>query len=83
MKDKIFYKITGIILIVLSIVMFAIVIYLWNTDEEMLVIIASLYVALTISIIIFIIGYAFLTTKHTTTIHVIENNKDDKVKKDV
>lgn len=63
MTDKILSKITGITLLVLSIVMIYFAIYFWWQDETAIIALTSFYIALVMSLIIGIIGITFIAGK--------------------
>jgi len=64
MIDKILVKITGIILVMLSIVMIYFAIYFWYQDETAIIALASLYIALVLSVVIASIGLTFIADKN-------------------
>lgn len=67
--------ITGLLLMILSVLMIVFAFMFWNEDEEAIVMLASLYVALFISVLVGLIGIAIFTSKHTT-VHVIDEEDD-------
>jgi len=73
----------GFLLIILSILMVVFTFMFWYKDDEAMVMLASLYVALFLSAIVGLIGMAILTSKRTTTIHVVDDDREDDDKDDL
>ena len=63
MIEKILVKITGIAMLVLSIVMIYFAIYFWCQEETAIIALTSFYIALVMSLIIGIIGITFIAGK--------------------
>ena len=81
MIDKILVKITGIVLLSISITLI-VLLFLFNKSDYNLMVLASIVVILTIAIITFILGISFITAKVSkkTTIEVVEDDRDDEAK---
>lgn len=83
MKDKILVKLTGLLLVAASITLIVKLILI-DSDYD-LVALASYVFLITIIIITLILGITFLiakVSKKTTTIKVVEKDRDDEVKED-
>ncbi len=81
MKEKILLKLTGITLLAVSITLI-ILFFLFNKSDYDLMVLASIVIILTIAVITFILGISFITakvSKKTTTIEVVEDDRDDEV----
>ena len=78
MKDKILVKITGIVLLIVSITLIVLLFLFSNSDYDLMVL-ASIVVILTIAVISFILGVSFITAKVSkkTTIEVVEDDRDE------
>lgn len=63
MIDKILLKIVGTILLVLSAAMFSFAIYFWCQEETAIIALTSFYIAIAMSLVVCIIGIAFITGK--------------------
>lgn len=63
MIDKILLRITGITMLVLSIVMIYFAIYFWCKEETAIIALTSFYIALVMSVVIGIIGLTFIASK--------------------
>ena len=80
MIDKILVKLTGLLLVAVSIILIVKLILIENDYD--LVALASYVFLITIIIITLILGIAFLmakVSKKTTTIKVVEDDRDDEV----
>ena len=83
MIDKILVKLTGLLLIAVGILL-VVQLILIESDYDLLAF-ASRVVVITIAIISLMLGIAFLiakVSKKTTTIEVIENDRDDEADED-
>ena len=80
MIDKILVKLTGLLLVAVSILL-VIQLIVINDDYDLLVF-ASRVVIITIAVISLILGIAFLIAKVSkkTTIEVVEDDRDDEAK---
>lgn len=80
MKDKILVKITGIALLAVSITLI-VLLFLFSKNDYDLMVLASIVIILTIAVITLVLGISFITAKvsKTTTIEVIEDDRDDEV----
>ena len=79
MKDKILTKITGITLVMLSITLI-VLLFLFRESDYDLVVLASYVFLITMIVITLILGIAFLiakVSKKTTTIKVVEDDRDE------
>ena len=79
MLDKILVKLTGLILFAAGIYLLVQLIII-KDDYDLIIILASYTFLITMIIILLILGIAFLiakVNKKTTTIHVIEDDRND------
>lgn len=83
MIEKILIKILGLLLITVSIILIVKLILIGDYYEDLLIL-ASYVFLITIITITLILGVTFLMAKVSkkTTIHVIEDDRDDEVEED-